>query len=140
MIRDAPLLRCDDDPPEGKQIDPAELAASVAHYKKWIAWAFVIIYGIGGLAWGGLFFLWHGIASKSESLALGKGIIAIAGMIVLIVVLCRVMHRLTPRACCPHCQQLLDSLSGLVLTTGNCSHCGRRVLKSAHKVELHAKD
>ena len=32
------------------------------------------------------------------------------------------------RGWCPHCRQSLIQLSGLVIMTGNCGHCGRQVL------------
>ncbi len=135
VIRDAPLLRCDDDRPDGKRIERAELAASVAHYNKWMPRSIVIIFGIAGLAcW--LILWWFGITGKPERVTMLEALVNLAcisvGICVLLMVLFVVERCLKRKRCCPYCNQsLLARASFFARITGNCCHCGRRVLAPA---------
>ncbi len=141
LINDAPFFRGDDDPPEFKRIEHAELATWFAQYQKWFACSVVIIFGMGSVLLGSW---WLGIALKTEDVTFGELLVGIVGvnvgMIAQFMGFDGVDHCLKLRRCCPYCKRSLLARADLVRLSGNCSHCGRRVLASANAMELHAQD
>ena len=131
VISDAPLLRCDDDPPEVTLIEHAELAAWAAHHRKRMPWWIVIVIGIGGFGWSGLVYWWCGKTGMRDPYTIGEYMTSMAGSLVSIMLLTWLEHRLMLQHCCPYCKRSLLTCTGLVQVTGNCCHCGRRVLASA---------
>ncbi len=142
VIRDAPVLRFDDDPAEGQRIERADFTAGINRYTKISVWCIAGVFVVGGIAWPLLFSWWLGIPMHGQ-LKLNEFVAFFFSFFVFIFLLLAfgwIQHRVLPRPRCPHCQQPLESRRGMVQATGNCFHCGRRVLASSHAVGRQPKD
>ncbi len=141
VIRDAPVLRFDDEPEDGKRIERADFTAGIKRHAKVSVWCLAGVFVVGGIAWPLLFCWWlgipiHGKHKLNEFVAF---FFCFSVFLFLFPAFGWMEPRVLPRPRCPHCQQPLDSHSGMVQMTGNCFHCGRRVLASAHAIGLQPK-
>lgn len=128
VIHDAPRIRSDEDPPQLKPIEHAQLKAWTAQYQRCVVWSMIIIIGLGSLAWMWLVSWWFGISWNRKDVPLCWVLLVYSGMFVLMMVAGWGWRVLSKRRCCPYCNTTLLDQAKLLQTTGNCSHCGRRLL------------
>lgn len=133
VIRDAPVLRFEaNDAGEGL-LERAEFTSRVNRYWKLSFWWCASIVGIGGLIWFRLVFWWFGIQMRDQPKII-EVVAFLSGLGILFLVF-EWFEQRVPRPRCPNCQQPLESRLALVQTTGNCCHCGWRVLKITESVD-----
>ncbi len=131
VIRDAPLLRCDDVASEVNLMVLAEFNARVRRYGLLTLCSFGML-GVGVIAWFRLVIWWFGNQVHDQSKIM-ENVTVFSGVGVLLLVFIGIMAWLVPRPRCPHCQAPLDDSRSLVRATGNCGHCGCRVLECQHR-------
>jgi|GEM_PF-1831155 len=134
VLCDAPVLRVDDDRSEYPRIEPEQLAKWKARYQRRLICSIFVITGLGTLGWFWLVTWWFEIA-WNQPVTLGPMVLTYVGCFILILVLGWVNRLPRQKKCCPHCQSPLVGGADLIQATGNCSHCGRRVMKSAGSIE-----
>ncbi len=134
VIRDAPLLLGEDDPPESKQRELAASEARVRRYAIPLTCTFFSILAVSFFIWARLVSWWFGIPIQDKVTNMIATATACFGVLVLTMTALWLFSRVMPRSYCPYCQNPLNSRSGLVRATGNCSECGRRVLKGTKRI------
>ena len=140
VLRDPQAPYCEDSTESEGLLDRNEFTPNVRRLRK--AGPMCCLYGgLAAVAWLGLIWAvlrWNGIPLRGP---VTNPWVIVAGVFTSVIQIGTVFwtnHRWQRRLCCPHCNQSLLVLTHIVHATGNCCHCGRRVLTSPSKQHAEA--